>query len=78
MIPHFSQARDLKAKIIVGKFSSKAKDRMGSDKSSRLKHRIRQWSVVKLMELLKSQPVDFMKVSEAHKSSVNPFTNKKD
>jgi len=45
-------ARDLKAKVIIGKFSSKAKDRMESDKDSRLRHRIHQWSVVRFVEMV--------------------------
>jgi len=32
-------ARDLKAKVVVGKFSLKAKDRMRSGESAKLRHR---------------------------------------
>nr|WP_286189023.1 IS200/IS605 family accessory protein TnpB-related protein [Sulfolobus sp. S-194] len=70
-------ARDLNAKIVVGKFSSKAKERMESNKSSKLRHRVHQWSVVKFVELLRAQPIDVEEISEAYTSSINPFTGEK-
>nr|WP_256201813.1 IS200/IS605 family accessory protein TnpB-related protein [Sulfuracidifex metallicus] len=70
-------ARDLKAKVIVGKFSSKAKEKMEGDKNGRLRHRIHQWSVVKFVEMLKTQPIDVEEVSESYTSSTNPFDGKK-
>ncbi|ADX83788.1 IS607 family transposase [Sulfolobus islandicus HVE10/4] len=70
-------ARDLKAKVVVGKFSSKAKERMEGDKSAKLRHRIHQWSVVKFVEILKNQPIDVLEVSEAYTSSINPFNGEK-
>ncbi len=66
-------ARDLKAKVIVGKFSSKAKEKMESDKNDKLRHRIHQWSVIKFVEMLKAQPIDVAEVSESYTSSINPF-----
>jgi len=73
----FELANELKAKVIVGKFSFKAKDRMEGNKDSRLRHRIHQWSVVKFSEMLKTQPVDVEEFSEAYTSSINPFDGKK-
>jgi len=73
----FELANELKAKVIVGKFSFKAKDRMEDNKDSRLRHRIHQWSVVKFSEMLKTQPVDVEEFSEAYTSSINPFNGKK-
>ena len=73
----FELANELKAKVIVGKFSFKAKDRMEDNKDSRLRHRIHQWSVVKFSEMLKTQPVDVEEFSEAYTSSINPFDGKK-
>nr|WP_225968782.1 IS200/IS605 family accessory protein TnpB-related protein [Sulfolobus islandicus] len=70
-------ARDLKAKVIVGKFSSKAKEKMESDKNDKLRHRIHQWSVVKFVEMLKSQPIVVEEVSESYTSSINPFNGEK-
>ncbi|MFP3234404.1 MAG: IS200/IS605 family accessory protein TnpB-related protein [Sulfolobaceae archaeon] len=70
-------ARDLKAKVIVGKFSSKVKEKMESDKNDKLRHRIHQWSVVKFVEMLKAQPIDVAEVSESFTSSINPFNGEK-
>jgi len=69
-------ARDLKAKVIVGKFSSRSKDKMESDKNDKLRHRIHQWSVVKFV-MLKTQPIDVAEVSESYTSSINPFNGEK-
>jgi IS605 OrfB family transposase len=70
-------ARDLKAKVVVGKFSSKVKDKMESNKNDKLRHRIHQWSVVKFVEMLKTQPIDVDEVSESYTSSINPFNGEK-
>ena len=70
-------ARDLKAKVIVGKFSSRSKDKMESNKNDELRHRIRQWSVVKFLEMLKTQPIEVAEVSESYTSSINPFNGEK-
>jgi len=66
-------ARNLKAKVVIGKFSSKAKEGVEDDKDPRLRHGIHQWSVVKFVEMLKAQPIDVVELSEAYTSSVNPF-----
>jgi IS605 OrfB family transposase len=70
-------ARSLKAKVIVGKFSSRSKDKMESNKNDKLRHRIHQWSVVKFVEMLKIQPIDVDEVSESYTSSINPFNGEK-
>ena len=70
-------ARDLKAKVIVGKFSSRSKDKMEGNKSSKLRHRIHQWSVVKFVDMLKTQPIEVDEVSESYTSSINPFNGEK-
>ncbi|GAA5420888.1 IS607 family transposase ISSto12 [Sulfurisphaera tokodaii] len=67
----------MNARVIVGKFSSRAKKRMEGDKSSKLRHRIHQWSVVKFTEMLKTQPIEVTEVSESYTSSLNPFTGEK-
>jgi transposase, IS605 OrfB family, central region len=69
-------ARDLKAKVIVGKFSSRSKDKMEINKNDKLRHRIHQWSVVKFV-MLKTQPIDVAEVSESYTSSINPFNGEK-
>jgi len=70
-------ARSLNAKVIVGKFSSRAKEKMGGDKSAKLRHRIHQWSVIKFTELLEAQPIEVEEVSESYTSSINPFNGEK-
>ena len=70
-------ARDLKAKVIVGKFSSRSKEKMEGNKTPKLRHRIHQWSVVKFVEMLKTQPIDVDEVSESYTSSINPFNGEK-
>jgi len=39
-----------------------------------LRHRISQWSIVKLTEVLNSKPLRMVEVSEAYTSSIDPFT----
>ncbi|MDT7902381.1 MAG: IS200/IS605 family accessory protein TnpB-related protein, partial [Acidianus sp.] len=70
-------ARSLKAKVVVGKFSSRSKDKMEGNKSSKLRHRIHQWSVIKFVEMLKTQAIDVDEVSESYTSSINPFNGEK-
>jgi IS605 OrfB family transposase len=70
-------ARDLKAKVIVGKFSSKVKEKMEGNKTAELRHRIHQWSVVKFVEMLKTQAIDVEEVFESYTSSTNPFNGEK-
>jgi IS605 OrfB family transposase len=70
-------ARSLNAKVIVGKFSLRAKEKMEGDRNAKLRHRIHQWSVIKFTELLKAQPIDVEEVPEAYTSSINPFNGEK-
>jgi IS605 OrfB family transposase len=70
-------ARDLKAKVIVGNFSSRSKERMEGNKTAKLRHRIHQWSVVKFVDMLKTQPIEVAEVSESYTSSINPFNGEK-
>ncbi|MDT7901367.1 MAG: IS200/IS605 family accessory protein TnpB-related protein, partial [Acidianus sp.] len=70
-------ARSLSAKVVVGKFSSKVKEKMEGNKTAKLRHRIHQWSVVKFVDMLKTQPIDVDEVSESYTSSINPFNGEK-
>ncbi len=70
-------ARSLSAKVVVGKFSSRSKEKMESNKNDKLRHRIHQWSVVKFVEMLKTQPIEVDEVSESYTSSINPFNGEK-
>jgi len=70
-------ARDLKAKVVVGKFSSRSKEKMEGNKTAELRHRIHQWSVIKFVDMLKTQPIDVEEVFESYTSSTNPFDGEK-
>jgi putative transposase len=50
---------------------------MEGDASNKLRHRIHQWSVKKLIELLDEKPVHVVKVSERGTSSRDPFTGRR-
>jgi IS605 OrfB family transposase len=65
------------AVVVVGNINEKAKERMEKDASSKLRHRIHQWSVRKLVELLDEKPIHVIKVSERGTSSRGPFTGRR-
>ena len=50
---------------------------MEEDASNKLRHRIHQWSVRKLVELLDEKSVHVIKVSERGTSSRDPFTGRR-
>jgi IS605 OrfB family transposase len=50
---------------------------MKRDKSKKLRHRIHQWSVSKLIELLEDRPIHVVRISEKGSSSVDPFSMKR-
>jgi IS605 OrfB family transposase len=66
-----------RAIVVIGNIDKKAKEKMERDASNRLRHRIHQWSVRKLIELLDEKPVQVVKVSERGTSSRDPFTGKR-
>jgi IS605 OrfB family transposase len=66
-----------RAVIVVGNINEKAKERMEEDANSKLRHRIHQWSVRKLVELLDEKSVHVVKVSERGTSSKDPFTGRR-
>lgn len=66
-----------RAVVVVGNINEKAKERMEEDASNKLRHRIHQWSVRKLVELLDEKPIHVVKVSERGTSSRDPFTGLK-
>jgi IS605 OrfB family transposase len=63
-----------RAVVVVGDINENAKKRMEEDASSKLRHRIHQWSVKKLIELLDEKPIHVVGVSERGTSSRDPFT----
>ena len=72
-----SLAIENRAVIVVGNINEKAKERMEEDASNKLRHRIHQWSVKKLIELLDEKPIHIVEVSERGTSSRDPFTGKR-
>jgi IS605 OrfB family transposase len=72
-----SLAIENRAVVVVGNIDEKAKERMEEDASSRLRHRIHQWSVRKLVELLDEKSIHVVKVSESGTSSRDPFTGRR-
>jgi len=66
-----------RAVVVVGNINEKAKEKMEEDANSKLRHRIHQWSVKKLIELLDENPIHVVKVSERGTSSRDPFTGKR-
>jgi IS605 OrfB family transposase len=63
-----------RAVVVVGNVNEKAKERMEKNINSKLRHRIHQWSIRKLIELLDEKPIHVVKVSEKGTSSRDPFT----
>jgi IS605 OrfB family transposase len=72
-----SLAIENRAVIVVGNINEKTKERMEEDANSKLRHRIHQWSVKKLVELLDEKSVHVVKVSERGTSSRDPFTGRR-
>jgi IS605 OrfB family transposase len=72
-----SLAIENRAVVVVGNINEKAKERMEEDANSKLRHRIHQWSVKKLIELLDEKPIHVVKVSEKGTSSRDPLTGRR-
>jgi len=65
------------ATIVVGevfKGKGKIEEKTYSD---RLRHRIHQWSVVKLVDVLENKPLYVDTINEAYTSTTDPFTGKR-
>ena len=72
-----SLATENRAVVVVGNIDERAKERMEEDAISKLRHRIHQWSVKKLVELLDEKPVHVVEVSERGTSSRDPSTGRR-
>ncbi|MDT7887659.1 MAG: IS200/IS605 family accessory protein TnpB-related protein [Desulfurococcales archaeon] len=70
-------ARENNAVVVIGDIDGDDKERIERDRGGRLMHRIHQWSVAKLIELLKDRPIHVVRVSEKGSSSVDPFSRKR-
>jgi len=62
--------------VVVGNVHKDKKKLIEKTKKDYLRHRIHQWSVSKLVEVLNNKPIHVVEVSEARSSSVDPFTKK--
>jgi IS605 OrfB family transposase len=69
-------ARENKA-VVIEDIGGDDKERIERDRGRRLRHRINQWSVSKLINLLEDKPIHVVRVSEKGSSSVDPFTEKR-
>jgi len=69
-----SLAVENRAVVVVGNIDEKSKKRMEKDANSKLRHRIHQWDVKKLIELLDEKPIHVVKIFERGTSSRDPFT----
>ncbi len=74
----FIEALAVENRVVVaaGNINESAKKRMEENAGNRLRYRIHQWSVKKLVELLDEKPIHVVKVSEGETSSRDPFTGK--
>ncbi len=70
-------AKENNAVVVIGDIGEDDKERMEKNKSRKLRHRIHQWSVSKLIKLLEDRPIHVVRVSERGSSSVDPFTRKR-
>ena len=64
------------AVVVVGNVRKGKKKIVGKTRKNTLKHRIHQWSVAKLVEILNNKPLHIVEVSEAYTSSIDPFACK--
>ncbi|MCC6047891.1 MAG: IS200/IS605 family accessory protein TnpB-related protein [Desulfurococcaceae archaeon] len=72
-----SLAIENRAVVVVGNINEKAKKKMEENVGNKLRHRIHQWSIKKLIELLDEKPIHIVKVSEKGTSTRDPFTGRR-
>jgi len=65
------------ATIVVGEVFKGKKKIEEKTYSDRLRHRMHQWSVVKLVDLLENKPIYIDTINEAYTSTTDPFTGKR-
>ena len=65
------------ATIVVGEVFKGKKKIEERTYGNGLRHRIHQWSVVKLVEVLDNKPLNVVTVNEAYTSTTDPFTGKR-
>jgi len=65
------------ATIVVGEVFKGKKKIEEKTYSNKLRHRIHQWSVVKLVDVLSNKPIYVDTINEAYTSTTDPFTRKR-
>jgi len=65
------------AVVIVGEVFKGKKKIVEKTYSDKLRHRIHQWSVVKLVDVLNNKPIYVDTINEAYTSTTDPFTGKR-
>lgn len=69
-------AKRCSAIVVVGDVH-RSKRKIANDiRRKTLRHRINQWSVSRLVEILNNKPLHVVEVSEVYTSSIDPFTSK--
>jgi len=65
------------ATIVVGEVFKGKKKIEESTHTNKLRHRMHQWSVVKLVDVLSNKPIYVDTINEAYTSTTDPFTGKR-
>ena len=63
--------------VVVGNVHRGKRKLVERTRKNTLRHRIHQWSVSTLVEVLNDKPIHVAEISEAHTSSIDPFTGKR-
>ncbi|MCE4608510.1 MAG: IS200/IS605 family accessory protein TnpB-related protein [Caldisphaeraceae archaeon] len=70
-------ARRNNAIVVIGNVNRGKKKLVENVRKNTLRHRISQWNVVRLVEVLRNKPLHAVEISEAYTSSINPFYGKR-
>ena len=65
------------AAVVIGNVRRGKRKLVERTRKSTLRHRVHQWSVSSLVEILSNKPLHVVEVSEAHTSTIDPFTGKR-
>ena len=63
--------------VVVGNVHRGKRKIANNIRKKTLRHRIHQWSVARLVEVLNNKPLHVVEVSEAYSSSINPFSRER-
>ena len=62
--------------VVIGNVHRGKRELVEKTRRSTLRHRIHQWSVARLVEVLRNKPLHVVEVSEAYSSSIDPLSGK--